>query len=49
MLMLNTVPHSIGGDEGEGTSYIVLGTDVAGVGFNLIGEEFGEVDAWSGY
>jgi hypothetical protein len=51
----DTVPYSIGGDEGVDTSYIVLGTDVAGVGFNLleprlelgsrvIGDRFGEVD-----
>jgi hypothetical protein len=51
----DTVPYSIGGDEGMGTSYIVLGTDVVGMCFNLlesrlelgsrvIGEGFGEVD-----
>ncbi len=51
----DTVPYSIGGVEGNGTGYILLGTDVAGVGFNLlegrlklgsrvIGEGFDEVD-----
>ena len=32
----DTVSYSIGGDEGKGTGYVVLGTDVAGVGFNLL-------------
>jgi hypothetical protein len=32
----DTVPYSIGGDEGKGTGYVVLGTDFAGVGFNLL-------------
>jgi hypothetical protein len=32
----DTVPYSIGGDEGKGAGYVVLGTDVAGVGFNLL-------------
>jgi hypothetical protein len=27
---------SIRGDEGKGTGYVVLGTDVADVGFNLL-------------
>jgi hypothetical protein len=51
----DTVSYSIGGDEGKGTGYIMLGTDVAGVSLNLleprlelgprvIGEGFGEVD-----
>jgi hypothetical protein len=30
------LPYSIGGDEGKDTGYVVLGTDVAGVGFNLL-------------
>ncbi len=32
----DTVPYSIGGDEGKGTDYVVLGTDVVSVGFNLL-------------
>ncbi len=32
----DTVPYSIGGDEGKGTGYVVMGIDVAGVGFNLL-------------
>ncbi len=32
----DTVPYSMGGDEGKGTDYVVLGTDVAGAGFNLL-------------
>ncbi len=32
----DTVPYSIGGDESKSTGYVVLGTDVAGVGFNLL-------------
>ncbi len=34
----DTVPYSIGGDEGKGTGYVVLGTDLAGVvfSFNLL-------------
>ncbi len=32
----DTVPYSIGGDEGKGTGYVVLGADVARVGFNLL-------------
>ena len=32
----DTVPYSIGGDEGKGTGYVVMGLDVAGVGFNLL-------------
>ncbi len=32
----DTVPYSIGGDEDKGTGYVVLGKDVAGVGFNLL-------------
>ncbi len=32
----DTVPYSIGGDEGKSTGYVVLGTDAAGVGFNLL-------------
>ncbi len=31
----NTVPYSIGSNEGMGTGYVVLGTDDAGVGFNF--------------
>jgi hypothetical protein len=32
----DTVPYSIGGNESKGTGYVVLSTDVAGVGFNLL-------------
>jgi hypothetical protein len=36
----DTVPYSIGGAKLKGTSYVVLGTDVAGLGFNLLEPQF---------
>ncbi len=32
----DTVPYSIGGDKGKSTGYVMMDTDDAGVGFNLL-------------
>ncbi len=32
----NFIPYVIRSDKGKGTGYVVLGTKVAGVGFNLL-------------
>ncbi len=32
----NNIPYVIRSDKGKDTGYVVLGTEVAGVGFNLL-------------